>query len=114
MLVNGVAVDLQSSIIAGNTADGQPADLQLQGASIAGDDNRVFGPGTAAVPADTLIGAEPQLAQLAWKSSRQNAHHATIVGSRVTEAGNDSAEIGMDQRGAGFTRVGRERDGKGG
>jgi hypothetical protein len=105
LLVNGAPADLQSSIIAGNVAEGQPADLQLAGASLTGADNLVFAPGSAAVPADTLVGQDPQLAPLAWNSSRHARSHAPAAGSPVIDAGNNAADRSYDQRGSGFPRV---------
>lgn len=105
LFANTFPVEIQSSILADNMADTQAADLQLGGpATVTGANNLIFAPGSAAVPADTLSGQNPQLAPLAWNSG-STLSHLPAVGSPVIDAGNNVAGLAKDQRGAGFPRV---------
>ena len=96
---------LGSSIVANNTADGQPdVDLLTQDplTRIIGSNNLVM-EGNGPLPADT-IHADPMLAPLGDNGGRTWTH-ALLDGSPAIDRGNNEAGLLYDQRGIGFPRV---------
>jgi hypothetical protein len=96
-------VVMQSSIVAGNTAQGEPADLRVD-ASISGANNLVGEAGDSAVPGDTILGQDPLLGPLADHGGSTPTHRL-LAGSPAFDAGNNSRGLESDQRGQGFARV---------
>ena len=98
---------LQSTIIAGNTADAGatlPADLASVGTlTVTGADNLIRAAGTLFLPADTLA-SEPELLPLADNGGPTRTH-ALGLASPARDAGNNAATLAFDQRGAGHPRV---------
>lgn len=96
-------VVMQSSIIAGNTAEGEPADIRVD-SSIFGANNLVGEAGASVVPGDTILGQDPLLGPLADHGGSTPTHRL-LAGSPALEAGNNSRGLESDQRGPGFARV---------
>ncbi|HET6546614.1 MAG TPA: choice-of-anchor D domain-containing protein [Rhodanobacteraceae bacterium] len=94
-----LGISMQSSIISNNAAAGVPADLH---GDVTGANNLIFHPGTASVPADTLVGVDPLLGPLAYNGGATE-NHFLLTGSPAIDAGNNAAGEGSDQRG--FPRV---------
>jgi hypothetical protein len=96
--------NLQSSLIAGNTAN-SGVDFGAAGALvIAGANNLVAAAGVGvSMPQDTLQ-ADPHLLPLADNGGPTRTH-ALTPGSQALDAGNNLAALANDQRGAGFPRV---------
>ena len=96
--------DVQSSIVAGNTAAANP-DLDADEAlAIYGADNLIDAADPSiALPADTLHG-DPMLLPLADNGGPTRTH-ALAEGSPAIDAGNNYFDDEFDQRGAGFVRV---------
>jgi hypothetical protein len=98
-------VTLQSTLMAGNRAAGQPADISkyaLSG-SVEGASNLIFA-ADCAVPADTIEGIDPLLGDL----DPHGGPTFTIdllPGSPAIDTGNDAGGGSNDQRGVGFPRV---------
>jgi hypothetical protein len=95
------ALDLDSSIVAGNTAR-EPADVGGHSATVFGSHDLVEA-ALIAVPADTLS-ADPLLAALA-DNGGPTATHALLAQSPALDAGANPAGLINDQRGVGFPRV---------
>lgn len=100
----GTTLDIQSSMISNNFAGGTMLDLSvLNSGSVTGADSLVMAPVTA-VPADTLVGVDPQLAPLA-NSGGLTLTHAIALTSPALDVGNNAANLLTDQRGPGFPRT---------
>ena len=96
---------MQSSIVAGNTADIGAADLaSARVTTIAGANNLI---GTVAanvtIPADSVSG-DPGLLPLASNGGPTRTH-ALREDSAAIDAGNNAVHLTTDQRGEGFARV---------
>ncbi len=104
---SSVTFDLQSTIIAGNTADAGATlaiDLASTGTlTVTGADNLIRSAGALALPADTLTG-DPVLLPLADNGGRTRTH-ALGLASPARDAGDNAAALAFDQRGAGHPRV---------
>lgn len=101
-------VTMSSSIVAGNTCHGVPADIKVstpivQGAVVGGND-LIFAPVDTIVPADTLIGVGPMLGPLGTHGGTTMTH-ALLEGSPALDAGSNALGLSWDQRGPGFARV---------
>jgi hypothetical protein len=97
---------LQSTIVAGNTADTRgSADISGSRAiAIAGSGNLVGDAANAVtLPADTL-GGDPRLLPLAYNGGATRTH-ALRDDSPGIDAGNNDAALASDQRGNGYPRV---------
>lgn len=103
-------VELQSTILAGNTAPAGADIGKRDRLSIYGANNLVLAVGNGVVlPADTLQ-ADPKLAPLA-ENGGPTRTHALAADSPARDAGNDYFGLGTDQRGPGHARVaGAEAD----
>jgi hypothetical protein len=103
-LLAGVdATDIESTIIAKNTAGGVPSDFTAtQLFNLTGSDNLIM-VSTDVQPPGTLT-ADPMLAFLALNGG-PTPTHALQPGSPAIEAGNNAAGLASDQRGTGFARV---------
>jgi hypothetical protein len=95
-------VQLQSSIIADNTAAGVPSDLAAAGAAT-GANNLIFH-SSVAVPAGTLVGVCPRLLPLA-DNGGAILTHALRDTSPAIDKGNNLAGWTYDERGQLFPRV---------
>lgn len=102
----GEAIQLQSTIVSGNTCDGQPSDLWVASgtATVTGADN-LLGRFEGSVPTAGLIVSDaPGLAPLV-NNGGPTRTHALLPGSPAIDHGNSSASVTNDQRGPGFPRV---------
>jgi hypothetical protein len=100
--------DLQSTIIANNTAGADPSDVSLKGfANFSGADSLVIAANGAALPPDTLA-ADPLLGPL-QDNGGPTLTHLLGTESPAIDAGNNSAGEDFDQRGPGHPRVGGAR-----
>jgi hypothetical protein len=99
-------IDLESNIIAGNTNDdgSGPVNDDVDGTSLTliGANNLIVS-ASVTPPVDT-IAVDPQLQPLADNGGETDTH-ALKVSSPAINAGNDTAGVANDQRGAGFPRV---------
>ena len=99
----GWDAELESSIIANNSAGATVRDLGGDSdASITGANN-LIGVTFLTVPGDT-ISADPLLGALA-DNGGQTRTHALLPGSPAIDAGNNLLDLTRDQRGTGFARV---------
>ena len=104
------ALDLDSTIIAGNTTDTNPthaADLATDPRitlTVTGANNLIGAADAGiALPPDTLHD-DPQLLPLAWNGG-PTPTLALGAGSPAIDTGNDVAALATDQRGGGYVRV---------
>jgi hypothetical protein len=96
-----LGIDMQSSLISNNTANGIAADIR---APVTGANNLIQAPGISTVPNDTLVGQDPLLAPPA-DNGGPTPTVALSPGSPAIDAGNNAGAYAFDQRGAGFARV---------
>ncbi|MFC4820918.1 choice-of-anchor Q domain-containing protein [Dokdonella ginsengisoli] len=97
-------IDLQSSIVAGNTTGTDANNVWAYPDTVSGANNLIpNAPGLpAAMPADTLTG-DPLLLPLA-DNGGATPTHALGKGSPALDAGNNAVGLVFDQRGDGFPR----------
>jgi hypothetical protein len=96
--------DLQSTIVAGNTASSAAEDFWPPGMTVTGANNLIVAaPPGVTLPTDTLT-ADPLLQPLANNGGRTMTH-ALGEDSPAIDAGNNLAGLDFDQRGEGFVRV---------
>ncbi len=96
-------IDLQSTLVAGNTLNGNAANVWAFPKSIAGANNLVHGGvGPAPMPSDTIT-ADPLLQPLA-DNGGPTPTHALGEGSPAIDAGNNAIGLVFDQRGANWMR----------
>jgi hypothetical protein len=100
-LLTGAVVNLQSSILWGNTSGLVELDLTTDG-NVAGANN-VIGVANVPLPADTMS-SDPLLQVLADNGGRTPTH-ALGMGSPAIDAGNNVLSLLDDQRGPQFPRV---------
>lgn len=101
--VRYASANVQSTIIARNSASGAPADISLVGpGTITGVNNLVIAPHVA-MPPGTIF-ADPKLYPLA-NNGGPTRTHALRPGSAAIDAGNNEAGLGFDQRREGYARV---------
>lgn len=98
-------VTLQSTLMAGNRAAGQPADISKYSTSgsVDGADNLILA-ADCVVPADTIEGVDPLLGDLDPHGGPTPTVDL-LPGSPAIDAGNNAGTASYDQRGAGFPRV---------
>jgi hypothetical protein len=96
-----IFVDLQSSIIAQNTAQAIQSDFDGTGSVVSGSNNLIVGTSTA--PTGTLS-SDPMLGDLAANGGPTRTH-ALLAGSPAIGHGNNAAGLAFDQRGPGFPRL---------
>ncbi|HEU4662499.1 MAG TPA: choice-of-anchor Q domain-containing protein [Dokdonella sp.] len=110
-VINGVNVDMQNTIIAGNTTDrGRPEGAEVDDiggvntATTSGAANLVFFPSSLVMPPATIVLVDPRLKALSanggWTST-----HALDPLSPAIDVGNNASGATTDQRGSGFPRV---------
>ena len=98
------ATTIESSILAKNNGSRDSNDLFVMGnAQVTGHNNLIMTTSNGMVPADT-IRADPQLLALA-DNGGMTLTHALAATSPAIDAGNNSAGLATDQRGAPFVRV---------
>jgi hypothetical protein len=97
---------IESSIIAGNTCNGSPGDLDTMDAPpIIGGANMIGAIGSVTtVPGDTMRTDDPMLAPLA-DNGGPTLTHALLPGSPAINRGDNTADQPWDQRGEGYPRV---------
>lgn len=97
-------VDLESTIISGNTylSSTSPDDVGGQ-ATITGANN-LIGYSTVPVPNDTILLRSAMLGPLASNGGTTRTH-MILSGSPAIDAGNNAANVSFDQRGSGYPRV---------
>ena len=96
-------VDLQSSLLAGNSNNGFPDDITSNGATFTGANNLIYQP-WATVPSDTIENRDPMLSPLA-NNGGPTETHALSFDSPAIDVGNDNAAVNYDQRGPGYPRT---------
>lgn len=101
-LVGLSPLHMESSIVAGNSCDGDSLDI-VSGGTIIGSDNLVRVSRYVTLPPDT-ISADPLLLPLADNGGYTRTH-ALQSGSPAIDMGNNAAGFEHDQRGPGFPRV---------
>jgi hypothetical protein len=101
----GPKADLESTLIASNTAGVGPYDFQTEsGMTILGANNLILTPGVnATIPPATLVGLCPLLHPLAANGGPTRTHRLERH-SPGTDTGNNSQGFAHDQRGAPFPR----------
>jgi hypothetical protein len=109
VLISGPTLELDSTIIAGNTAGPTPDDFEVYGSPVITGANNLVIASSAPLPPDT-ISDDPLLDALA-DNGGPTFTLALMPGSPAIDAGNNVAALATDQRGAGFARhVGRRTD----
>lgn len=103
------AVDLQSTIISGNTTDQGSGPLVDDvgggsGASLSGANNLIYYPSSLTTPPGTILLEDPLLASLS-SNGGQTSTHALSPLSPAINTGNNIASVSFDQRGTGYPRV---------
>lgn len=94
---------LESTIVAGNAAGGNPDDVFAPGGTVEGSHDLIVAALSLDVPPDTL-GGDPMLLPLADNGGRTMTH-ALADGSPAIDAGDNPLGLATDQRGDGFVRV---------
>jgi hypothetical protein len=106
--INGAAaVDLQSTIISGNTTDLGSGPLVDDvggccGASLTGANNLIF-VSALTTPPDTILFTDPMLGSLQSNGGPTSTHALSPL-SPAINTGNNSAGVSWDQRGSGYPR----------
>jgi hypothetical protein len=101
LAVYAAAAQLQSSIIAGNTAGGVASDFG--GSAATGANNLIFH-SSVTVPADTIVGVCPKLQPLA-DNGGAILTHALLHTSPAIDMGNNAQAFTYDERGQFYPRV---------
>ena len=96
-------LSLESTIVAGNSANGNPDDIFAPGATVAGSHDLIVAAPAVDVPPDT-IADDPLLLPLAANGG-PTMTHALAEGSPAIDAGDNPLALVTDQRGDGFARV---------
>ncbi|HEX5123210.1 MAG TPA: choice-of-anchor Q domain-containing protein [Rhodanobacteraceae bacterium] len=94
---------LESTIIAGNTANGNPDDIFAPGGTVTGSHDLIGAALSLDMPPDTLHD-DPLLLPLA-DNGGPTMTHALAEGSPAIDAGDNPFGFATDQRGVGFARV---------
>lgn len=97
-------VDLESTIIAGNTNNGFGDDVIGQNTFAFTGANNLIQFAWSPVPSDTLTNLDPKLSPLSFNGGPTQTH-ALSFDSPAVDAGNDSASVSFDQRGPGYARA---------
>jgi len=99
----GYALNLESTIIAGNASGATPDDIFPPGQNVDGSHNLIVAAPDVGLPGDT-ISDDPLLLPLA-NNGGPTMTHALGEGSPAIDAGSDPLSLEYDQRGEGFIRV---------
>jgi hypothetical protein len=94
---------LESTIVAGNTAGGNPDDIFAPGGTVTGSHDLIVAALALDVPPDTLNG-DPVLLPLA-DNGGATMTHALGAGSPAIDAADNPLNLATDQRGDGFVRT---------
>jgi hypothetical protein len=94
---------IESTIVAGNTAGGNPDDIFAPGGTAEGSHNLIVAAPGLGVPPDT-IADDPLLLPLA-DNGGWTMTHALSEGSPAIDAGSNLQSFPFDQRGSGYFRV---------
>jgi len=106
MMITPLVASVQSSIVAGNTSDTHfVPDLSTQQTVTVSGANNLIDEVSAnvAIPGDSVRG-DPGLLPLTYNGGRTRTH-ALRADSPGIDAGNNTAQLGFDQRGDGYPRV---------
>jgi len=101
--IYGYALNLESTIVAGNSASDSPSDIFPPDQNVDGSHNLVVAAPGVGLPGDT-ISDDPLLLPLA-NNGGPTMTHALGEGSPAIDAGSDPLSLEYDQRGEGFIRV---------
>jgi hypothetical protein len=104
LYLNSSALDLQSTIVSGNTSNGFGDDVRGSGTYVFSGANNLIENPWATVPPDTLTGIDPLLSPLADNGGPTRTN-ALSLDSPAVDMGNDSASVNYDQRGPGYPRT---------
>jgi len=96
-------LNLESAIVAGNTAGGNPDDIFAPGGTVTGSHDLIVAALALNVPPDTL-NDDPTLLPLA-DNGGPTMTHALANGSPAIDAGDNPLGLATDQRGDGFVRA---------
>jgi hypothetical protein len=97
------ALDLESTIVAGNSASGNPNDIFSPGQSVSGSHNLIVAALAIDLPTDTITD-DPLLLALA-DNGGPTLTHALAGGSPAIDSGSNPHALEFDQRGMGFVRT---------
>lgn len=106
----GAVVDLQSTIIAGNTTDKGSGPLSDDvgsssgAATLTGANNLIYLASSLTPPPGTIQLTDPQLKSLS-PNGGPTSTHALSPRSPAINAGNNAGNLSFDQRGSGFARI---------
>ena len=106
IMLSPYAASMQSSIVAGNTADHRyAADLSTQRTATIGGAHNLIGitDSDVTVPTDSVLGS-PGLLPLSHNGGPTRTH-ALRTDSPAIDAGSNTAQLSSDQRGDGYPRV---------
>jgi hypothetical protein len=102
VLMSGPTLQLDSTIIAGNTAGPIPDDFEVYGTPVITGANNLVVASSAPLPPDTITD-DPLLDALA-DNGGPTFTMALMPGSPAIDAGNNVAHLDFDQRGPGYAR----------
>ena len=102
VLMSGPTLELESTIISGNDASGEPDDLDGYGSPVITGANNLVIASSAPLPPDT-ISSDPLLGTLGDNGGPTPTIPLT-AGSPAIDTGNNLAQLATDQRGPGFAR----------
>jgi hypothetical protein len=94
---------LESTLVAGNTAGGNPDDIFAPGGTVEGSHDLIVAALSLNVPPDTLS-SDPMLLPLA-DNGGPTMTHALDDGSPAIDTGDNPLDLATDQRGIGFVRA---------
>jgi hypothetical protein len=104
ILMSGPTLDIESTIVAGNTAGGgTPDDFEVYGTPIITGANNLVVASSAPLPPDTIT-LDPVLGVIG-DNGGPTWTIPLMPGSPAIDAGNNAAHLDTDQRGPGFARA---------
>jgi hypothetical protein len=103
VLMSGPTLDLESTIIAGNTASGQADDFNVYGSPVITGANNLVVTSSAPLPPDTIT-SDPLLGVIG-DNGGPTWTIPLMAGSPAIDTGNNAAHLDTDQRGPGFARA---------
>ena len=104
ILMSGPTLELDSTIVAGNTAGGgEPDDFEVYGSPVITGANNLVVASSAPLPPDT-IQSDPLFGTVG-DNGGPTWTIPLLAGSPAIDAGNNAAQLDTDQRGPGFARV---------
>lgn len=104
ILMSGPTLDIESTIVAGNTAGGgTPDDFEVYGTPVITGANNLVVASSAPLPPDTIT-SDPVLGVIG-DNGGPTWTIPLMPGSPAIDAGNNAAHLDTDQRGPGFARA---------